>query len=158
VAGRKLDDHVQVMLRYANGAKGFLWASQVAPGHENGLKIRIYGSKGSIEWVQAEPNHLIYSPLGQNQQIVTRNGVGANEANRRYSRIPAGHPEGFFEGFANLYSDVADAILKSRESNSLPADVIFPTIEDGVKGIAFIDAAVRSSKAGATWVKLTPTR
>jgi predicted dehydrogenase len=154
VAGRKLDDNVQIMLRYANGAKGFLWASQVAPGHENGLKIRVYGSKGAIEWVQAEPNRMIYSPLGQNQQIVTRNGVGANKANRLSSRIPAGHPEGFLEGFANLYSDIADAILAARESKSLSGEVIFPAIDDGVKGLAFIDAAIRSSNAGGTWTKL----
>jgi predicted dehydrogenase len=154
VPGRKLDDDVQILLRYRNGAKGFLWTSQVAPGHENGLKIRVYGSKGSIEWVQANPNQLIWSPLGQNQQIVTRNGAGAGPASRRVARVPGGHPEGYLEAFATLYSEAAEAIIAARDGKTPDADVTFPTIDDGVKGLAFIEAAIRSSKAGANWVKL----
>ncbi len=154
VPGRRLDDDVQVMLRYANGAKGFLWTSQVAPGNENGLKIRVYGSKASLEWVQADPNRMIWSPLGQNQQIVTRNGVGADADNKRMSRVPAGHPEGYLEGFANIYTEAAEAIVAARDGRRPSADVIFPTIDDGVKGLAFIEAAIRSSKAGGVWMPL----
>ena len=154
VPGRKLDDDVQILLRYANGARGFLWASQVAPGHENGLKIRIYGSNGAIEWVQAEPNHLIWSPLGANRQIVTRNGAGAGPASKRVSRVPGGHPEGYLEGFANIYTEAAEAIVAARKGLKASPDVVFPTIEDGVKGLVFIETAIRSSKAGGIWMRM----
>lgn len=154
VPGRQLDDDVQVMLRYAGGAKGFLWASQVAPGQENGLKIRVYGTKGAIEWAQVEPNGMIWSPLGANQQIVTRNGAGADAANRRASRIPAGHPEGYLEGFATIYAEAADAILAARGGAKPSPDTMFPTVDDGVRGLAFIDAAIRSSAAGGVWTAL----
>ncbi len=154
VPGRRLDDNVQVMLRYAGGARGALWTSQVAPGHENGLRIRIYGSKAGIEWVQAEPNHLVYSPLGKNQEIVTRNGAGANAAGRRVSRVPPGHPEGYLEGFATIYTEVAEAIVAARAGGRPPAEVTFPTVDDGVKGLAFIETAVRSSKASGVWTKM----
>lgn len=151
VPGRRLDDDVQVMLRYTNGAKGVLWTSQVAPGHENGLKIRVYGSKGGLEWVQADPNRMIWSPLGQNQQIVTRNGTGADAANRAVSRVPAGHPEGYLEAFATLYDEAADLIEAAREGGKRSPESSLPTIEDGVNGLHFIETALRSSAAGGIW-------
>ena len=154
VAGRKLDDNVQIMLRYANGARGFLWASQVAPGHENGLKIRVYGTKGGLEWVQANPNYLHWSPFGHPMQTLTRGGGGTGAAAGRVTRIPAGHPEGYLEGFANIYAEVAHAIRAARTGTALPEGVVFPTVADGVKGLAFIEAAVKSSLANAAWVKL----
>jgi predicted dehydrogenase len=153
-AGRQLDDNVQIMLRYANGARGALWASQVAPGNENGLRLRVYGTKGSIVWVQANPNEMLFSPLGQSTRIVTRGGPDAGEAAARVTRIPAGHPEGYLEGFANIYSEVALAIKAARLGMKPPKGVEFPTIEDGVKGLAFVEAAVKSSKANGAWVKL----
>ena len=153
-AGRQLDDNVQIMLRYANGARGALWASQVAPGHENGLRLRIYGTKGSLVWVQANPNEMLFSPLGQSTRIVTRGGPDAGEAAARVTRIPPGHPEGYLEGFANIYSEVALAIKAARSGTKPPEGVHFPTIEDGVKGLAFVEAAVKSSKANGAWVKL----
>jgi predicted dehydrogenase len=153
-AGRKLDDNVQIMLRYANGARGALWASQVAPGHENGLRLRIYGTKGGLLWVQANPNEMLFSPLGQSTRIVTRGGPDAGEAAARVTRIPPGHPEGYLEGFANIYSEVALAIKAARSGTKPPEGVHFPTIEDGVKGLAFVEAAVKSSKANGAWVKL----
>jgi predicted dehydrogenase len=153
-AGRKLDDNVQIMLRYANGARGALWASQVAPGHENGLRLRIYGTKGGLLWVQADPNEMLFSPLGQSTRIVTRGGPDAGEAAARVTRIPPGHPEGYLEGFANIYSEVALAIKAARSGTKPPEGVHFPTIEDGVKGLAFVEAAVKSSKANGAWVKL----
>jgi predicted dehydrogenase len=152
--GRTLDDNGQMMLRYANGARGALWASQVAPGNENGLRIRIYGTKGGLHWVQAEPNHMLWSPLGQSTRIVTRGGPDSGSAAARVTRIPPGHPEGYLEGFANIYSEVALAIKAARTGGKPPAGVEFPTIEDGVKGLAFIEAAVKSSKANGKWVKL----
>ena len=152
--GRQLDDNVQVMLRYANGARGALWASQVAPGNENGLRLRIYGTKGGLVWVQANPNEMLWSPLGQSTRIVTRGGPDSGEAAARVTRIPPGHPEGYLEGFANVYSEVALAIKAARSGKKPPEGVHFPTIEDGVKGLAFVEAAVKSSKANGAWVKL----
>lgn len=154
VAGRRLDDNAQIMLRYANGARGSIWSSQVATGNENEVKLRVYGTKGGIEWSQRDANQLICSPLGQNAQIITRNGGGADELNRQASRIPAGHPEGYLEAFGNIYAQVAQAIIAMREGRSRPAEALFPTVEDGVDGLAFIDAAIRSSAAGGIWTRI----
>jgi predicted dehydrogenase len=153
-AGRQLDDNVQIMLRYANGARGALWVSQVAPGHENGLRLRVYGTKGSLHWVQANPNEMLYSPFGEPTRILTRAGPGSGEAASRVTRIPAGHPEGYLEGFANIYTDVALAIKAWRKGEKAPAGAHFPGIGDGVKGLAFIEAAIESSRADGRWVKL----
>ncbi|NUZ08001.1 Gfo/Idh/MocA family protein [Piscinibacter koreensis] len=154
VTGRRLDDDVQVMLRYANGARGLLWASQVAPGNENGLRLRVYGSLGGIEWQQEEPNHLRWTPFGQPTQIIGRGTAAANADAARVSRIPSGHPEGYLEGFATVYSEIAQAIRAARSGTPVDAAVDFPTIEDGIAGLAFIEAAVASSGAGGTWVAL----
>jgi predicted dehydrogenase len=153
-AGRALDDNVQISLRYAGGARGALWASQVAPGNENGLRIRIYGTKGGLHWVQANPNEMLWSPLGQSTRIVTRGGPASGAAAARMTRVPPGHPEGYLEGFANIYSEVALAIKAARAGRKPPPGVHFPTIDDGVKGLAFIEAAVKSSKANGKWTKL----
>jgi predicted dehydrogenase len=153
-AGRQLDDNVQILLRYANGARGSLWASQVAPGNENGLRLRIYGTRGGLNWVQANPNEMFWSPLNQSTRIVTRGGPDSGEAAGRVTRIPPGHPEGYLEGFANIYTEVAHAIKAARSGKKPPKGVHFPTIEDGVKGLAFIEAAVKSSKANGKWVKV----
>ena len=121
-----LDDNAQIMLRYANGARGALWASQVAPGHENGLRLRVYGTKGSLQWVQTNPNEMLYSPFGESTRILTRGGPGSGAAAARVTRIPAGHPEGYLEGFANIYSDVALAIKAARAGEKPPEARIFP--------------------------------
>ena len=157
VAGRRLDDNVQVMLRYANGARGVLWASQVAPGNENALRLRVYGSAGGLSWQQEHPNQLQWSPLGQPTQTLARGTAAANTDAARVTRIPSGHPEGYLEGFATIYSEVAQAIRAARdESGSAVLDpaVQFPTIADGIKGMAFIEAAVQSSADGGRWVGL----
>ena len=154
VEGRLLDDNAQIMMRYANGARGMLWASQVAPGNENGLRIRIYGTTGGIEWEQEHPNHLIWSPFGEATRLISRSTAAANPTANRVTRIPAGHPEGYLEAFATLYSEVAHAIRASRTNTSPAPEVHYPTIDDGVKGVAFITAAVRSSAKGARWVTL----
>jgi predicted dehydrogenase len=156
VKGRQLDDDVQVMLRYANGARGLLWASQVAPGNENNLHIRVYGSKGGLAWKQEHPNQLHWSPFGQPTQLITRGAGAANTDAARVTRIPSGHPEGYLEGFATLYSEIAQAIRAARGGRGAPKldrAVNFPTIVDGIKGVAFIEAAVKSSAKGGRWVK-----
>lgn len=152
VPGRALDDNVQVMLRYANGARGLLWASQVAPGNENALRLRVYGTKAGIEWEQEHPNQLRFTPFGEAPRTVSRGTGAANADAARVTRLPSGHPEGYLEGFATVYTEIAQAIHAARDGRPVPADVAFPTIEDGVHGVAFIEAAVRSSAAGATWV------
>jgi predicted dehydrogenase len=154
VPGRKLDDNAQILLRYANGARGALWASQVAPGNENGLRLRVYGTKGGLHWEQENPNELRWSPLGEPARIITRAGPGSGSAAARVTRTPGGHPEGYLEGFANIYSEVALAIKAAREGKKPPAECEFPTIVDGVKGVAFVEAAVKSSKRNGAWVKL----
>ncbi|QBK05428.1 gfo/Idh/MocA family oxidoreductase [Hylemonella gracilis] len=154
VPGRALDDNVQVMLRYANGARGLLWASQVAPGNENGLRLRVYGDKGGLEWRQEHPNQLHWSPFGQPTQTIARGTGAANGDAARVTRLPSGHPEGYLEGFATVYSEIAQALHAAREGKAAPADVVFPTIADGVHGMAFIEAAVRSATEGARWVEV----
>jgi predicted dehydrogenase len=154
VKGRTLDDNVHVMLRFKGGAKGMLWASQVAPGNENGLKIRIYGTKGGLEWKQEDPNLLWYTPYGEPKRLLTRGGAGSNAAAGRVTRVPPGHPEGYLEGFANIYSEVAKAIKAKRKGRKLDKDVQFPGIRDGVDGMAFIEACVKSSSRNGKWTKL----
>ncbi|MGL6183322.1 MAG: Gfo/Idh/MocA family protein [Aestuariivirga sp.] len=154
VKGRVLDDNANVMLRFKGGAKGMLWASQVAPGNENGLKIRVYGTKGGLEWKQEDPNQLWYTPYGEPKRLITRGGAGSNAAAGRVTRVPPGHPEGYLEGFANVYSEVARAIKARRLGRKPDKDVAFPGISDGVDGMAFIEACVKSSAKNGKWTKL----
>jgi predicted dehydrogenase len=154
VGGRTLDDNVQVLMRFRGGARGMLWASQVAPGNENALRLRVYGSKGGLEWRQEDPNCLLHSPLGAAPQRITRGGPGSDAAAGRLTRLPPGHPEGYLEGFANIYGEVAAAIRARRKGCSPDNSVDFPTVDDGARGVAFIEAAVRSSERGAKWVTL----
>ena len=152
VPGRAVDDNVQVMLRWASGTRGLLWASQVAPGHLNDLRIRVYGAKGALEWSQRQPDQLLVTPLGEPTRIVQRGTSAMTADAARLSRIPGGHPEGYLEAFANLYGEVADALLAARVAKPVPKAVQFPTVDDGVRGVQFIDAVQRSSKAGGKWV------
>lgn len=155
VKGRALDDNANVMLRYANGARGLLWASQVAPGNENNLKLRVYGSKGGLEWRQEHPNQLHWSPFGQPTQIIARATGAANASAARVSRIPAGHPEGYLEAFATLYGEIAQAIRAARKGGPRADKAAhFPTIDDGLRGVAFIEAVVASSRRGGRWTRL----
>ncbi len=150
--GRRLDDNGQVMLRFKGGARGMIWVSQVAPGNENGLKLRVYGAKGGLEWSQEDPNRLWFTPYGEPKRLITRGGSGAGAAAARVTRVPPGHPEGYLEGFANIYSEVARTIRAARNGTAVDADVLFPGLDDGVKGMAFIEACVKSSAGGASWV------
>ncbi len=156
VKGRKLDDNTQILLRYANGARGSLWASQVAIGNENNLRIRVYGTKGGIAWSQENPNYLHVSPIGKPTYTITRSGAGSGPEAGRVSRIPPGHPEGYLEGFANIYTEVAHAIHAARKGKKADKAVTFPTVDDGVKGLALIEAAVSSSQKNGKWTKVKP--
>ena len=141
-------------MRFEGGAKGMLWCSQVAPGNENSLALRIYGTKGGLEWSQEDPNYLCHTPFGEPKRLLTRNGAGAGEAAARMSRIPPGHPEGYLEGFANIYSEAATAILAKRDGQAVPDEVLYPTINDGLAGVTFVDACVRSSNRNGAWVSV----
>jgi predicted dehydrogenase len=155
VEGRRLDDNAQVLLRYANGARGALWASQVAPGNENNLRIRVYGAKGGLEWKQEHPNQLHWSPFGQATQIIARGTGAAGSAAARVTRTPAGHPEGYLEAFGTLYSEIAQAIRARRTGGpALDPAVQFPTVVDGVHGVVFVETVVASSAAGGTWMRI----
>jgi len=154
VPERQVDDNGHVMLRFRGGAKGMLWCSQVAPGNENALRIRVYGDRGGLEWAQEDPNYLWHTPFGEPKRKITRNGAGAGNAAARLSRVPPGHPEGYLEGFANIYSEAADAIEAHRDGTDLAAEVTYPSIQDGLRGVQFIDACVRSSARNAAWITL----
>ncbi len=154
VPGRRLDDNAHVMLRFAGGAKGMLWCSQVAPGNENALRLRVFGTKGGIEWAQEDPNRLWFTPFGEQKRLITRGGAGVGDAATRVTRVPGGHPEGYLEAFATIYSEAANAIQARRDNTNPDSAIIYPTVDDGVKGVAFIDACVRSSNKNGGWVSL----
>lgn len=154
VTGRRVDDNGHVLLRYTSGARGMLWCSQVAPGNENALRLRVYGTKAGVEWAQEDPNYLWVSPLGAPRHRLTRGGAGAGPEAGRVTRVPPGHPEGYLEGFANLYAEAARAIIARRDGTDLDAAVTFPGLKEGLEGVAFVDACVRSSKRNAAWTKL----
>ena len=153
VPGRVLDDNTHVMLRFAGGAKGMLWASQVAPGNENALRVRVYGEKGGLSWSQEDPNYLHFAPLGEPPRLIRRGGAGAGPAAARVTRIPSGHPEGYLEAFATIYAEAAELIRARNEGRAPdPATALLPTVQDGVAGVAFIEAGVESSKRNGAWV------
>jgi predicted dehydrogenase len=149
VEGRSLDDDASVLLRLEDGARGVLWASQVAIDEENGLNLRVYGEKGSLQFRQEEPNTLLLQWPDRPREIL-RTGVNYGRLSKdalAATRLPAGHPEGYLEAFANLYRDFAVALLEGGKPD-------VPTVDDGVRGMAFIEASVESSKAGGRWTKL----
>ncbi|MFN3790273.1 Gfo/Idh/MocA family protein [Massilia sp.] len=151
---RILDDHVQVMLRYPNGARGMLWSSQMATGCENALKLRVFGSKASLAFDQESPNELVLTPQGGCAQRLTRGRVGGLAAGHA-TRVPCGHPEGYLEAFAQLYRDAAAQIHALEAGQPLPAaSASLPTVEDGVDGLRFIEAVLASHDAGSRWVQL----
>ncbi|MYM83396.1 Gfo/Idh/MocA family oxidoreductase [Duganella sp. FT50W] len=153
VPGRVIDDDVQVLLRYEGGARGMLWASQVAPGCANELRIRVFGSAGGIEWAQQQSNELHWTPLGEPTRILTRGSGAMNAAGARVSRIPAGHPEGYIDAFAALYSEIASHLLARRHGGD-PGPAHFPTIDDGLRGVLFIETVQQSSLSGGVWTAL----
>jgi predicted dehydrogenase len=148
VPGHRLDDHATMHLRFGDQARGFLWNTTIAPGNENGLRFRIYGSKGGVSWDQEHPNHLAYSRTGQLTQIITRGGAKSSPASIAASRVPAGHPEGYLEAFANLYRDIANTL------RNVSSETLVPTVVDGSRGVGFMFAALESSHANARFVGL----
>ncbi len=156
VPGRRLDDNAHVLLRYHGGARGVLVASQIAPGNLNALSVKIYGEKAGLEWFGECPELLRLSPYGEPTRTIVRGGPGTSPAAARVSRMPAGHPEGFIEGFANLYRDAA-ALIRARRAGETPDPAIVaavPTVHDGAKGMRFIEAAVESNRADGAWTTL----
>ena len=157
VPGRRVDDNAHVMLRFKGGARGMLWCSQVAPGKENALKLSVFGSKGGIEWSQEVPNQMLYTPFGSPSQILTRAGAGASASSEALTRTPGGHPEGYLEAFANLYLEAADLIRDRRDGQPKPLETLVPGLKDGMAGMRFVDACVRSSAQNSAWVSLAET-
>ncbi len=155
VPGRRLDDNVQMLLRYNEGVKGMLWASQVAVGNENNLRLRVYGEKGGFDWSQENPNYLHFSRYGKPTMTLTRNGADATASAKHASRVPSGHPEGYLEAFAQLYSDIAEQISANNAGRPAAKEsLLVPTVDDGVAGVKFIAAVLASSKQNAAWTKL----
>ena len=155
VPGRRVDDNVQMLLRFDKGVRGMLWSSQVAPGNENNLRLRVYGEKAGLEWGQEDPNYLSFRPLGKAPVLIRRAGPAAMPVAAHASRIPSGHPEGYLEAFAQLYTDLAEQIVAKIEGREAKAtSVLVPGVEDGVAEMRFIAAAIESSKKDAAWVAL----
>lgn len=156
VGGRALDDNAHVMMRYQGGARGLLWSSQVAIGNSNGVRLRVFGEKGSLQWFQEQPNELVFTPLDGRVQTVKRGADDLSEDAKVRTRTPPGHPEGYLEAFANLYAGFAEAIRarqEGREPGVLGQNV--PLAYDGLKGVAFVEAVVDSHEA-ANQPWLTP--
>jgi len=154
VPGRRLDDNANVLLRYTNGATGTLWTSQVAPGNFNRLSIGVYGTKAGLEWVGEDNDNLTFAPFGEPVRTITRGGPGAHAVANHATRMPPRHPEGYIEGFANLYANAAELIWAQRDKRDPdPMAADLPTVEDGARGLAFIEACVASSRNGGVWTK-----
>jgi len=153
VPGRKLDDDGNILVRFEGGAKGILHASQISVGEENNLNIRVYGETGGLEWKQEHPNELVVKYPDRPAEVWRRGNGYVGAAAQRFTRIPAGHPEGYLEAFGNIYREAFRAIRAELAGEPPPPDLDHPTIDDGVEGMAFIETAVKSSRLGAKWVK-----
>jgi predicted dehydrogenase len=154
VPGRRLEDDGNLLIRYRGGARGILYASQISAGEENNLTIRVYGTKASLEWHQEHPNELIVKYPDAPRKIYRRGNEYLSDTAKKFTRLPFGHPEAFLEAFANVYLEAARAIEAQNEGKPIPADSDFPTVDDGVEGMAFIATAVESAKNGSTWAKM----
>jgi predicted dehydrogenase len=152
VPGRRLDDNAHVMMRFAGGARGVLMASQVAVGNLNNLSLKVYGARGGLEWAGEEPETLRFTPYGEPSRILRRGGPANTTLAVEGSRMPGGHPEGYVEGFANLYRGAAE-LISARRSGRSPATSakLTPDVADGARGVAFVEAAVASSRNNGAW-------
>lgn len=146
---RVLDDDGAILIRYENGVKGVLVASQIAAGEENNLSLRIYGDKGGLEWQQMEPNTLYLKYLDKPTEILRTGGAYLSKHASQNTRVPAGHPEGYYEAFANIYRNFSRAIITGEKTDYLD----FPTVEDGIRGMQFVETVVASSKSNQKWTK-----
>jgi predicted dehydrogenase len=152
VEGRAIKDNANLLLRFSNGARGTLWASMAAIGNEHGLRIRVYGDRGSLAWHHEDPCHLRFCPLDGPEQILAQGADGLSAEAKRWTRAGLGHPEGFFESFANIYTEVAEAILAKSEGRAYTKDELgFPDASDGARGVAFVESAMRSFASGGVW-------
>jgi predicted dehydrogenase len=160
VPGRRLDDNAHVMMRYASGARGVLVASQVSPGNYNRLSLKVYGDKAGLEWYAHEPEYLHFCEFGKPHVILTRGGADVGGEAARVSRMPAEHPEGYVEGFGNLYRDAIDLISARRRGEAAEAGIaaMVPSIDDGLLGMRFIEASVDSNEAGGIWTPIAGQR
>ncbi len=153
VPGRVLDDNATIMVEYSGGAKGLYWSSQIAVGYDNGIRLRVFGTKGSLQWSQENPNYLTVSRLGEPTQTLSRGRDSFYPHAQSYSRIPSGHPEGYFEAFANIYKTYINALAKIKAGGKPEAaELDFPTVEMGIDGVNFIGKCVESSQKGAVWI------
>jgi predicted dehydrogenase len=152
VPSRRLEDNAHLLLRWENGARGSMWVSAVAAGEHVGLRLRIYGEKGHLGWEQSEPNKLILALQGEASRTIVRGQSGLSSAAKRATRIAAGLPAGYFEAFGTLYRDYAD-ILMARQAGTAPDPLALwaPMVEDGVRGMAFVEAALGSNAEGTRW-------
>jgi predicted dehydrogenase len=156
VPGRRVYDNAHVALRLSNGARGRLWASMVATGQEHGLCIRIFGETASLEWRQEDPCHLAMHALDGSTRILAQGGAGLSAQAQRFTRVGLGHPEGYLESFANLYTDVADALQHRRDGKpGVPDNRTYPTLRDGVIGMRFVEAVAASHAADGRWTDAT---
>jgi predicted dehydrogenase len=157
VSGRRLEDNAHILLRFDNGARGAMWVSAVAAGEQVGLRLRVYGEKGHIAWEQSDPDKLTFAIQGEGSRTLVRGQSGLSPASERATRIAAGLPEGYFEAFATLYRDYAD-ILVARQGSAAPDPLALwaPTAEDGVRGMAFVEAALASNADGGSWRSFQP--
>ena len=155
VEGRLLDDNASILVNYDKGAKGMYWSSQIAVGFDNGFRVRIFGTKASIDWCQESPNYLKVAYLDKPLEIISRGRTELYPNAQKYSRIPSGHPEGYYEAFANLYTTFGSALNKKLHGE-IPSneELDFPDIQAGVRGVKFIEKCVESSRAGAAWMDL----
>lgn len=154
VSGRMLEDDANVLIRFDKGAKGILYASQISVGEENNLKIRIYGELGGLEWHQQEPNSLTLNLLNKPMQIIRAGDTGnlCDQA-KKNTRLPTGHPEGLIEAFANIYRNFAQTV-RARNANIVLDNIDLASVQDGLRGMQFIDAVVESSESNEKWIKL----
>jgi predicted dehydrogenase len=152
--GRPLDDNATVLVNFKGGARGVYWSSQIAAGHDNALRLRIYGTKGAVEWFQETPNTARVSFLDRPSGTISRGRDPMSPRARSLSRLPSGHPEGYFESFANVYATYLTALAKKLRGEPLePADLDFPSVDDGLRGVRYIETCVESSARGSIWLK-----
>ncbi|HET9487809.1 MAG TPA: Gfo/Idh/MocA family oxidoreductase [Chryseosolibacter sp.] len=155
VKGRQLDDDASMLVKFDNGASGVLLATQVAAGDENNLNIRVYGEKGGLEWRQEEPNTLVVKWLDKPKEIVRAGWGYLSDPAKLNTRTPSGHPEGYLEAFANIYQSFARAVRAWKPGKKIdPAKFDFPDVEDGVKGMAFVEAVIKSSASNKKWISV----
>ncbi|MBS3787886.1 Gfo/Idh/MocA family oxidoreductase [Candidatus Bipolaricaulota bacterium] len=153
--GRELDDNAEMMVKFSSGATGSFWCSQIAVGHDNDLKVRVYGTRGSLVWEQENPNYLTVSYLDEPKKVLSKGRDDLNSSAVDSLRLPGGHPEGFYEAFSNIYSNYLDALSDKKKGKEVdPENYDYPDVTEGVEGVRFIETCLKSSKQNSEWVDL----